>query len=145
MRLVYQEDERQDCPVYTNLDYKDHFYVNINDDWKSLILPNDTEVNEYGNGQPLRGLIAMCLPLCSWGQCPKGSLDRKALDEGKIEFEINGLAVSKLHEFEECEILRHSDGYQWQPNSDGRFDIRARVNQTAEPGSYLRVSSLILW
>lgn len=144
MMLVYSEEDRQVCPLQTNMDYKDYFYVNAKDDWKKLVLPNDAELKEYGNGKPLQGLVAMCFTLCPWGKCPNGVLDRSAFPS-QFELEINGLAVSELREFQECEILRHEDGFKWQPNSDGRFDIRARVTNDAAPGSYVRLSAFIVW
>lgn len=145
MRLVYTGEDRQICPVRTNMDYKDYFYVNSNDDWKKMILPNDAELNEYGNGQPLQGIIMMCFTLCTWNKCPKGVLDRRGLDEGKFELNVNGLNVTTLVQLEECELLQHSGGYKWKPDKNGRFDIRARVTKDAERGSYLRLSAFIVW
>ena len=53
MRLVYTGGDRQVCEVATNHDYKDYFFVNRNEDWKKLVLPNNSEMKEYGTGRPL--------------------------------------------------------------------------------------------
>lgn len=149
MRLVYSEEDRQDCPENLQMDYKDYFYVDRSEDWKKLVLPNNAEVKEYGTAdQPqlmLHGYVAMCLTLCSWGDCPAGVLTRDAFPD-KFEIQVNGVAVTQLWPVEECEILRHESGYQFAVNDDGKLDIRVRVKQdTADRGSYLRVSAFIVW
>lgn len=145
MDLVYTEADRQTCPISTNVDYKDYFYVsNFEDSWKKLVLPNNAEVKEYRSDQILHGHIAMCFTLCPWGKCPAGVLDVKAFPE-KLDIQVNGKAVTDLREFEECVFLKHADGYQWTANAEQKFDVRVRVTNEAALGSYVRLSAVILW
>ena len=148
LRLVYDPSGRQNCPVPTNVDYKDFFYVNGAEGWKKLILPNDSELNVYGTGtgEPLKGLVAICLTLCPWGKCPSGALTREDYSEGKFEVSVNGETVETITPFQECDLLKSSTtGYIWQPNADGRFAVGARITDAATPVSYLRISAIIVW
>jgi len=72
MRLVRDDGSRQQCNATLNIDHKDYFFVTDKDGWKKLVVPNDAELAEYGRGQQLRGLIALCFKVCDWGHCPPG-------------------------------------------------------------------------
>jgi hypothetical protein len=144
LRLVYDENERSDCPVTTLMDYKDYFYLHTNEDWKKLILPNDAELRVYGSDEnQLHGLVVMCFPECPWGNCPTGSVSgRENFEIGKFAITVNGVSVTNLTKLHECDILTNPDGFLWKPNEDGRFEIKAKV---MEAESFLRISSFIVW
>jgi len=142
MRLVYDSDSRQNCEVPLQMDYKDFFYVKQQEGWKKLVLPNDAELKEYGTGEPFRGIIATCLLACGWRKCPEGNLLEADIEAGLGEVEVNGMKVSNFTRFGSCGFLKHHHGHIWTPNSDGRYEIRARAVQDA---SFLRFSSFILW
>jgi hypothetical protein len=142
MQLVYDEGERQVCPVPLNKDYKDYFYVRDTHGWSQLTLPNNAEIKAYGIGESLSGVIAICFASCDWGKCDKGNIRRDEFHEGMAEMEVNGVKVANLTKFDDCEFLKHSDGHVWKPNSDGRFQIRAKVNTEK---SFLRFSSIVIW
>lgn len=143
MRLVYDESDRFDCPVTTIMDYKDFFYLHERDQWKKLILPNDSEMREYGSpGQELQGMILMCYKLCDWGKCPVGALGSNDFQPGKFEMKVNGASVSNLTKVQDCDLLTNPEGVMWKPNPDGKFEIMAKI---AEPNSYIRLSSFIIW
>jgi hypothetical protein len=42
----------------------DFFFVKVGDGWKKMVLPNDAEVREYGNGQPLQGIVSLRFTGC---------------------------------------------------------------------------------
>lgn len=143
MRLVYDEEERADCPVTTIMDYKDYYYLHEKEIWKKLILPNDSELKEYGHaGQKLEGMILMCYKVCDWGQCPPGAMKSEDLETGKFKMSVNNVPVTKLIKSKECELLTNREGVLFKPNAEGRFEIMAKV---FEPSSYLRISSFIIW
>jgi hypothetical protein len=144
MPLVYTEGDRQDCPIPLNMDYKDYFFVNSVDSWKKLIVPNDAELKHYSDGQSLYGLVLVCFTLCSWGKCPAGVLHPKTFPD-KFAMQVNGVDVTILREFQECALLQHDNGFRWPPNKQGQLELRVRVNEGAAPGSYVRVSSVIVW
>jgi hypothetical protein len=59
--------------------------------------------------------------------------------------QVNGVDVTILREFQECTLLQHENGFRWPPNKQGRLELGVRVNEGAAPGSYVRVSSVIVW
>lgn len=144
MRLVYNEDERGDCPVTTIMDYKDYFYLHAREESKKLILPNDAELKAYGSDKnQLHGLIMTCFPECPWGKCPAGSVSgRDYFNEGKFSIAVNGVLAANLTKLHECDVLTNPDGFLWKPNEDGRFEIKVRV---LEPDSFIRISAFIIW
>jgi hypothetical protein len=143
MRLVYDEDERYDCPVATLLDFKDYFYLHQREEWKKLILPNDAELKEYGSpDHVLKGMILMCFKLCDWGNCPTGTIVTSDFDEGKFQMLVNGDKVTGLIPSKDCMILTNSEGNLFQPNVDGKFEIMAKV---VEPNFFMRISAFIIW
>jgi hypothetical protein len=140
IQLVYEKGNRHSCPIPINKDYKDYFYVAKTHGWSQLTLPNNAEVKAYGTSEPLRGVIAVCFAICNWGKCPAGDIQSQQFY--MVEMEVNGVKVASLTEFDRCSFLKHSDGHVWKPNSDGRFEIRAKVNKVK---SYMRLSSIVIW
>jgi len=142
MPLVYEQGHRQTCPIPTNKDYKDYFYINSLYGWSELSLPNDAELKAYGTGNPLSGVIVVCFSVCNWGKCPKGNILGENILEGKAAMEVNGRNVTGLTKLGSCDFLKHEEGHIWEPNSNGRFQIRAKVH---EDKSFLRISSFVVW
>ena len=142
MQLVYNPEERQICKIPLNKDYKDYFHVRDTHGWSQLTLPNNAEIKAYGSGESLRGVIVVCFAGCDWGKCPGGNIRREEIHQGMAEMEVNGVKVADLTKFDDCDFLKHSDGHVWKPNSDGRFQIRAKVN---EENGYLRFSAIVIW
>jgi hypothetical protein len=141
-RLVRDDESRQKCPLPVNIDAKDFFYVNDQEGWKKLVLPNDAEMKEYSRGQELRGLIAVCFAVCPWGKCPKGNFLAKDINETTAEIHVNGEPVVGFTNWKNCDFLRGSQGHYWPPNSDSRFEISAR---TIQPNTFLRIGAFIVW
>jgi hypothetical protein len=142
MQLVYTEGARQSCPIPLEKDYKDYFYVADTHGWSQLTLPNNAEIKAYGTSEPLRGVIAVCFAYCKRRQCGAENLESPQIHAGMAEMEVNGVKVTSLTEFSDCSFLKHVDGHVWKPNSDGRFQIRAKVNAKK---SHVRFSSIVIW
>jgi hypothetical protein len=142
MQLVYTESARQSCPIPLEKDYKDYFYVADTHGWSQLTLPNNAEIKAYGTSEPLRGVIAVCFAYCKRNQCGAENIESPGFHAGMAEMEVNGVKVVSLTEFTGCYFLRHVDGHVWKPNSDGRFQIRAKVNTKM---SHIRFSSIVIW
>jgi hypothetical protein len=142
MPLVYDPHDTQNCPVPVNKDRKDAFYVYNKYGWSQLTLPNDAEMKAYGTGAPLRGIITVCFTSCNWGKCPKGNLIAEDFMLGTADMEVNGIKVSSFTPLNKCKFLRHTRGHIWKPNSNGRFEIRARAN---EEKAYIRFSTFTIW
>ncbi len=141
MRLVYEKDKRQECPVALNVDYKDYFFTSNTDGWTTLTIPNDAEVKAYRyTSTNVKGIIMVCFTGCDWGRCPAGSINANEINEGKGELELNGVPVKSLDKFDTCSLLRGGDGLTWKPNSEGRYVLRAR----AGPNSFIRISSVVI-
>jgi hypothetical protein len=143
MQLVYTEGARQSCPIPLEKDYKDYFYVAKTHGWSQLTLPNNAEIKAYGTSKPLRGVIAVCFAYCKVKKkCNAEDIQSTHIHAGIAEMEVNGIEVKALTEFDSCSFLKHVDGHVWKPNSEGRFQIRAKVN--AE-NSFIRLSSIVIW
>jgi hypothetical protein len=148
MQLVYEEAEHKDnCTVLTHLDYKESFFVNSDDTrWRKVVVPNDAELSEYGTGQPLRGLIAVCIRWCEFNKCPPLALSFADLQTSLFVMEVNGEAVTNITHLkssqDRCVFLKRKSGYYWTPNEAGRFEIWAKVLKF---GRFLRFSSFVVW
>jgi hypothetical protein len=143
MRLVCDDNTRQDCPISVGMDYKDYFYVNEKEGWKKLLIPNDAEKAAYGTVKPrLQGVLAICMVGCSWGSCLDGRLAFGTFERGESEMEVNGIKVVNFTNAFPCRYLKHEKGHKFRSNSDGRFEIRAR---TLEPSGSLRFSTIAVW
>jgi hypothetical protein len=148
MRLVYDEEDRANCPVTVHMDYRDYLYVDGRDDWTKLVLPNDSEIKEYGSfhgggNVTLQGMVAFCVSICPWLKCPPGALERDGLADGSFHMEVNGVQVSALTKMGECELLKHEGGYVFPLSAQGKLEIRTKVS--AGETSFLHFSSFIVW
>jgi hypothetical protein len=141
MQLAYEQGARNTCPIPLNKDYKDFFYVAYSHGWSQLTLPNDAEVKAYGSAsEPLRGVVAVCF---AGGASQKENIDSPYLFGAAVaEMEVNGVKVTTLTAFQGCYFLKHTGGHVWKPNSDGRFQIRAKVKWATY---FIRFSSIVIW
>jgi hypothetical protein len=121
--------------ITSNVDHIDYFYVNDQDGWKKLVLPNDAEIKECSRGQELRGLITVCFAYNNL----RGNLAAKDISETTTEIQVNGEPVVGFTNVMNCEFLRASQGHYWTPSSDSRFEIRARKIQ---PNTFLCIGAL---
>jgi hypothetical protein len=145
MQLVYTEEDRQNCPRITNMDYKDYFYVPANVGWQSLTVPNPSERQAYGPETIVHGFVALCYPICPWRTCPPHSLNRTAFDREQLRFRVNGVKVTALVPVLECDLLRHADGYRF-PVQGNHVTLEAQLVLPEESNqSYTRFSSVIVW
>jgi hypothetical protein len=107
-----------------------------------LSLPNNAEIKAYGTSEPLHGVIAACFAYCKGAKCAAEDIQNTHIHAGMAEIEVNGVKITTLMAFDRCSFLRHVDGYVWKPNSDGRFQIRAKVNKEKR---HVRFSSIVIW
>jgi hypothetical protein len=144
MRLVYSEEERQDCNVTLNVDFHDFFYTSsAEDDGSVLILPNDEELKEYGQNKVVQGVLAICFAQCLYNKCPRGNLDRESFDENLFKMSVNGWEVTNMTDIGgECVLLQQSEGSQFPHDGQGKFKLRVQVT---EPNSFVRIGSVLLW
>jgi hypothetical protein len=147
MPLVYDDDERQKgCDVDLNRDYKDYFFASNKMGWTTITIPNDAERRVYvEDSQKLQGVLVFCLVNCPWGDCPPGEMRKAEIFDGQLRFEVNGVLVTNTTNLiDDCLVLRGTQGHHWQPNQDGRYEIRTRVIGNSTEFAYLRISSLVL-
>jgi hypothetical protein len=144
LRLVYDPGERDDCHVTVAPDYKDFFYANGKDGWVSMTLPNNAEKEAYRYDPSVsKGVIVLFFGTCDWGNCAEGDLRPADFETGKVEVEVNGKRVTSLPDIGNGgNILIGEDGLYWKQNTDGVYDIRARVN---DPGGYFRLSTIVVY
>ncbi|CAB9503273.1 expressed unknown protein [Seminavis robusta] len=164
MRLVREDNGRQQCEEYVNLDYKDYFYVGSVTDWQTLVLPNKSEKNYYKefDAAKSKGWILACLTRCDWGKCPGGDVhayfgwqrpqprkdeeppsEEEIAKKGKAEMTINGVKVTEASGMHTCYALRNKDGHVWKPNKDGQYEIKTRITG-AEKHAFIRFSAIVL-
>jgi len=139
-QLIKTIDSRQECEVQLNIDHKDFFLVK--DEWSKITVPSDRELQEYGRGKELVGLVAMCLVSCPWGKCKSKELREGHIKNHTATVEVNGITVKGITMFEKCFFLKGNNGHYFPLNDNGRVEIRAR---SKEPGKYLGVSSFLVW
>lgn len=144
IRLAYDPREHaQTCDYNTGIDFKDFFFLSTKDGWKTLIFPNDVEKSYY-DVDPSRmiGMIIICLTGCDWNKCENGDL-RDTFDQGHLSMEVNGVPVIEYTMVGRCWALKsEQNGYKWTPNFQGKYDIRAKVEN--EVYGYVRFGSFIL-
>jgi hypothetical protein len=144
IRLVYDPQEHANtCPYNTGIDYKDFFFLSSVEGWKTLTFPNDAE-KKYYEVEPSKmlGVILMCLSTCDWNNCHAGDL-RSEFDKGPLSMEVNGVPVTSYDKVGSCWALKgEQNGYQWSPNAQGKYSIRAKLE--AAEFSYVRFGSFVL-
>jgi len=143
LRLVGDSRDRQKCAIPLNMDYNDFWYVSEKEGFKGLTVPNDAEIMEYGTGEPLKGLLAACFIKCPWNKCPANNVI-SGIHEKLVEIQVNEKPVASGFDLDKgCYLLQNERGsYFWEPNEDGRFTFRIRVNV---PNKYARFSSFVVW
>ena len=153
LRLVYDDNEEESspCPILTNVDRRDYFFVSgADEEWKTLIVPNDTEMEAYGStgsSSPLKGYVAVCFAPCRREICPDGALKWDDFLDGKFEFSVNGVVVDALTSFPRCWLLKsHTTGWVWPANAQGRFEFGARVTgRNTSATNFLRLGAILVW
>ena len=165
LTLVGTDEERSNCPMARHLDYRDSFFVSSIEGQRSLIIPNDRELDHYSEYDPLknRGWIIVCVTQCLDGiLCPYNDLyyrvgtkaylarnprniTQTTIDKiGHLEVQVNGVAVEELVPMSgSCYSLQNVDGHVWTPNQNGKYEISASIVD-ASSWSYIRFSSFIL-
>jgi hypothetical protein len=144
MVLAFKPEERQACEQKVQADYKDMFYTTMKSTgFSKLVLPNDAEKQAYGHSN-LKGIIAICVSACGFGKCEEGCLEGKLFNTGKAgTLHVNGVPVVNMTEFSpDCSLLVGPTGHQWQPNSDGRFEIAVKADGHLK---YIRFSAAVIW
>ena len=107
------------------------------------MIPNEAEQEAYWGPQYTpKGVIAVCVTDCDHRKCQQTELFPKDFEDGLGEMEVNGVAVTRFTQADDCHFLKHSSGHIWKPDSQGRFTIRARA---LEEGWFVQLSSIILW
>jgi hypothetical protein len=129
------------------VDRRDYFFVSGAEAWKTLIVPNNAEMEAYGTGKNLKGYVAACFAPCKHDKCPVGTLKVEDFFDGKFELSVNGVKADSLTSFkQQCELLKNNyTGYLWQPNSEGRFEFGARITGNASAANFLRLGAIIVW
>ena len=146
MRLV-QAEHYNTCKTAINMpDYKDFFYAHEKDGLVKLTIPNKAERVAYNyDSSKMKGVVVLYMGGCDWGRCAKGDLRWEDYDEGKVEIEVNGQAVTSVglhHNNDYGRVCNHANGVFFKPNSDGVFEIGVKVK---EPGSWFRLSTVVVF
>jgi hypothetical protein len=125
------------------VDAKDFFLAHgRHGDWQSITIPNDAEMNYYGEHAP-KGMIAICVTACSSECAGNKQLGLDAITKKEADFMVNGEMVDSLIPFEDCFILvRQGGSVHWPDNGTQRYDLSVRVNTF---GKWIEFNSFILW
>jgi hypothetical protein len=147
MRLVYEESHgSRNCPFPLNQDFKDYYLITPSDEWQSITVPSDRELEYYGRSlvdSPLKGMIMIAFAACGW-KCPAGDLRETAFDSGGIEIQVNNIPVTHQITAWGGTFLKYEEGKNayFPPNAEGRYEIRARVT---DANGYMRLSGISIW
>jgi len=150
--LVYDPDQRQQCEMQLEIDYKDRFYVMGNAGWFQTTLPNNAEVEAFRQtkkkSEPTEGLLMMCMVACDWGRCATGYTnpddDLNMNGTGTLFIEVDGKPVIGTKKIGTCHFLEGKDGLKWGPGVDGRGQYELKIKLEKE-NSFMQISSLIVW
>ncbi len=146
MALTYQPGgiDRTTCSVPLKPDYKDFFYVHQMHGRAKLSVPNEKERLGYGyDSSQYKGLIILVFGDCEWGKCAKGEVRPEGFLEAKFEMAVNGAPVIELTDTGfNAWIVKGEDGFYWQADSNGIYDIAITVKKE---GGFLKLSSVILY
>lgn len=146
MVLAYQPGgiDRTPCNVLLKPDYKDFFYANQIHGMVSLSVPNEKERHAYGyDSSKYKGLILLVFYDCEWGKCAKGELRPEDYSSGKFNVLVNGKNVKELtFAGFEAWILKGDDGFYWEANSNGVFEVGFSVE---EEHGFIKLSSIMLY
>jgi hypothetical protein len=126
-------------------DWKDFYLVKGVDEWQTMTIPNDRELQAYRpdvSERPFLGLLALCLETCDWGKCPEGDVREDGIQTGMVAFRINGVDATNATKFGPCIFPQHGDSPYWTPNENGRFTVETKV---ATGTDFIRFSSFVLW
>lgn len=150
MQLVYDESERDraECKLTTYIDAKDFFLVRQADDWKKVVVPTDAAIRAYTNKDPtqLEGRVAFCTT--PWSTANEKDIHpetSESFNDHLFELQVNGVDVTGFDKVKHCYALRHGEGGSnaiFPPNSDGKFEIRARV---LHEDYVIKFTSFIVW
>jgi len=144
-------DKRQVCPYRLNADFKDMYKVGSQDGWRSLVVPNKSELRYY-NWPTFRpqGVIMICQVKCPWGKCPGGNemvTDLMGADK-QIQIMVDGKPVTGLEETGEegCSILSGENGITWGRGTAGsrgrQYEIKMRI---FKEDAFTRLSAIIVF
>jgi predicted DNA-binding ribbon-helix-helix protein len=146
MRLVYEDDPRarnRNCvTALVKPDYKDFYFTHSSDSWMKLAFPNKAEKAAYAYDRSrFKGLLALHLVVCDWGNCKAEDMREDGLEKGELEINVNGQAVKSVDNINGLIVLKGKQGMYWEPRPDGDYEIAVRVKV---PDSYFRISAIIL-
>lgn len=151
MKLVFIEAERDHlCPLPTAQDFKDHFFATSRDGWTSVTFPSKAELEYFKSslGFKPNGVLMLCFRGCDWGNCPEGDIQLDGFKKGKLKLEVNGVEVTDLVQVDQCNLLRHKDGFNFIANNEGQYELLAEVGlwNATRPDilSYTEITSLIV-
>lgn len=143
MLLTYEEARhKQECPANLKIDYKDFFLATgFQEDFQTMIVPNDIEMEVFGGHTPL-GILLACGADCELG-CPRNSLDLKYAEKHMATITVNNEQVRRMVPYEDCYILqRAGEDMHWPADENGQYTIAIKV---AKKTAYMRIGTVIVW
>jgi len=145
MALVSFPEERENCSIPLDADYKDAFVAHSNfEGFSSLTIPNDAERKAYLKpGHALNGTIVFCFKVCDWGKCPPKNVEGDALQAKKATIRVNGIPATALTPYyKDCVFLEGPTGlHGWKANSKGQYEIGVKIH---DDDSFMRLSSVVV-
>lgn len=153
MPLVFDPNDRQRCIDELEIDHKDFFWAREGDGWLTKSVPNPTEISVYRRpGQPVKGMIMICLKICPLKRCPDGVMGFGPLkrNTNKLVIRMDGQDVKSVQKFGDCHFLQGDNGQlQWgpgkfsTPQAPGQYKLSFLVNDREKHN--LKISSFIVF
>jgi len=132
--LTFNERSRKICK-YAEIDFKDHFIVRQEDNWMSMLVPTNAEMEVFSpdhNHRSTLGVVVMCTSTFDWGNNPEGYVnipDMVNSTSSGHNIVVNGIGVTAYASIQHnCYILEHEAGYYFPHSESGQYDIKIRVN-----------------
>jgi len=142
-RLLLDEDTRLECDQGDLLiDHHDFFFVHQKESPKQLLLPTDREIEAYGRGQELKGLVVICMADCLHGACPPGRLNATSVADSSLQLAVNSQKVTSVTTMGRCDFLKGESGHYFGVNEQGKVHLQIQVTQEE---SYVQIGSVVVW
>jgi len=137
---------------HAEIDYKDAFIVRQEDNWMSMLVPNDSEMKVFNSGyqrDSTSGVVMICTRFCDWGECAPNVVPLTSVTN--IEAPVGSILVNDVkvksstaidHQWDRCHILEHEGGYYFPLSLSGQYEIKIRIDGVV--GGQVHISNVVV-
>jgi len=148
--LAFKQATRNICE-YAEIDFKDFFIARAEDNWMSMLVPNDSVMKMLNSGddsrRPTLGVVMLCTLVFDWNRFPKDYVFLHNITDTtstRGEIVVNDVIVtgSTIVYSDRCHVLSHEGGYHFPQSSSGQYEIKIQISGFS--GGRVYISSVIV-